>query len=302
MSLNGIPIFPLQVSSDRPLIAAQMPHEVSTIAYMVDREKFPQVTLDNSRLITTDFITKKGAREYTLELSIFAVDGTPVKLQGVQMIVVESPTGELAFGPVRPIPKNETCGANVKCMIAKMMTRLRNMKTPWGGKKGGCKGRKGGKHGHGNPVVTGLDGLDMSAPAYHDGDMMPPHHRHHHHPQHRPHHHGVFHRIVGQVLLPIFVGIVAGMTVSLIGLVIGHAFVMLWHRMKGIKRERRCNKGGRRGFFCRHRRQRQEREALASAEADGEVEKGLLHEEEQTECPPAYVDAPVSDLEVVEKE
>jgi hypothetical protein len=307
MSLNGIPIFPLEVSGDKPLVASQMPHEVDTIVYMVDREKFPQVTLDNSRLITTDFITEDGAREYTLELSVFAVDGTPVKLEGVQMIVVESPTGELTFGPVRPIPKNETCGASVKCMIAKMMDRIRHM--GWGGRKGGCKGRKGGKHGHGhgNPVAEGLEGLDMDLPRppHHagDDDLPPPPHHHHHH--HGPHHHhhgphhrgGIFHRIMGQVLLPIFVGIVAGMTVAAIGVIVGHCAVLFWYRLRGIKRERCCKKkGGRRGFFGRRRKHEHEPET--------EAEKGLLQEQEeeqQQEEPPAYVDdAP--EVVVVEKE
>ncbi|KAA8900564.1 hypothetical protein FN846DRAFT_958589 [Sphaerosporella brunnea] len=290
MSLNGHQVFPVSFKGDQRLVATQMPHDVSTIVYMVDREKFPQVTLDNSRLVTTDVITESGAREYTFELSIFAVDATPVKLEGLQMIILQSPSGELSFGPIRPIPKNETCGANIKCMISKMMFRLRHMRKPWG-RKGGCKGRKGGKH-HGGKIDNHpVEGLDA----------VPPKHHHHHHP-HRPHH-GVFHRIAAQVLLPIFVGIAAGMTVSLIGLVLGHGFLMLWYKFRGLKRGPCCKAGRRRrSFFCHRRRERQEREALAAAEADGEVEKGLLQEEEHVECPPAYVDAPVSDLEVVEKQ
>jgi hypothetical protein len=297
MNLNGVPVFPLEATNPAlALKAYQMPSAVDTMVYMVDRENFPLVELENARLITTDVIAPDGGREYTFELSIFGVDGVPVKLEGMQMTVIEAPNGELAFGHVRAIPKGESCGPNLRCMINKMLAKLKNLKTSWK-KKGGCKGRKGAHH---NAVA---DGLGMPPPP------PPPHRGHHHHHHHRPgvhhshhgHYRGMFHRIVGQVLLPIFIGIVAGMTVSLAGLVVGHGFVMLWRRIKGAKeRRRRCGGGRRRGFFCRRRMER-ERQRLAAAEADGEVEKGLLQEQqpEQVEAPPAYAD---EGLEVVEKE
>jgi hypothetical protein len=310
-----------------PLKATQMPHDVDTIVYFVDKAQFPVVELDNARLITTDAINADGSKQYTFELNIIAVNSKPVSVQGVQMVIKEASNGVLSFGHVNPLAKGalKECGMNIMCMFEKMLAKFRNTKLPSWPKKG-CKGRKGNKYGskhgskhgnkHGNkhgdknsnPVVEGLKGIDMPPP--HQAHDRPNYKHHGHHDHHRHGHHdrphrNIFQRIVGQVLLPIFVGIVAGMTVSLIGLVIGHAFVMLYRRFKGAACERRCGSGGRRGFFGRRRRERRERERLAALEADGEVEKGLLEGQEQTqqdapvESPPAYADETV---EIVEKE
>jgi len=294
MKVNGVPIFPLEsIDPSLPLTAVQMPHEVDTIVYMVDRGEFPVVKLDNSRMITTDEITKDGSKIYTLELNVLAVSGTPVVMQGIEMTINMSPDGALSFGSVRAIPKGEGCGRNFKCLANKMMTKLRNMKTPFSKAKGkfGCGG---------NPIA---EGLDMPPPSHgrhrphHSGHSGHGRHGGHRHPHshkyhHRPHHRGIFHRIVFQVLLPILVGIVAGMTVSLVGLAIGHVLVNLYRKVKGIK----CEGRSRRGYFCRRR---SERARLVKSEADGEVEKGLLNEGEVVECPPAYVE---EGIEVAEKE
>jgi len=291
MKLNGIPIFPLEsIDPSLPLTAVQMPQEVDTIVYMVGRDQFPVVKLDNSRLITTDEITKDGSRIYTLELNVLAVSGTPVIMQGIVMKVNMSPDGVLSFGSVRPIPKGEGCGRNFKCLANKMMTKLRNMKTPFSKTKDkfGCGG---------SPIA---DSLGMPPPPSHGHPHGRPHGRPHHgghrrphgHPQHRrPHHRSIFDRIVAQVLLPILIGIIAGMTISLVGLAVGHVLVNLYRKVKGIKCERR-----RRGYFCRRR---SERERLVKSEADGEAEKGLLNKEEVVECPPAYIE---EGMEVAEKE
>ncbi|KAF8543268.1 hypothetical protein BDD12DRAFT_821522 [Trichophaea hybrida] len=322
LKLNGATILPLEDMAIVPLKATQMPHGVDTIVYFVDKTQFPVVEIDNARLITTDFIKADGSKQYTFELNVIAVDSKPVSVQGVQMIIKEAPDGVLSFGHVNPLAKGalKECGMNIMCMFEKMLAKFRNTKLPSWPKKG-CKGRKGNKHGHkhgnkhgdkhsdkhsdkhgdkhSNPVVEGLQGIDMPPPH-----QDRPHHKHHgHHDHHRhSHHRGIFQRIMGQVLLPIFVGIVAGMTVSLIGLVIGHGFVMLYRRFKGTTCERRCGSGSRRGFFGRHRRERRERERLAANEGDGEVEKGLLEGQEPAqavESPPAYLDDAV---EIVEKE
>jgi hypothetical protein len=259
---------------------------------MVDRDEFPVVKLDNSRMITTDEITKDGSKIYTLELNVLAVSGTPVVMQGIEMTVNMSPDGALSFGSVRAIPKGKGCGRNFKCLANKMMTKLRNMKTPFSKTKGkfGCGG---------NPIA---EGLDMPPPSHgrhhphhgghgghgrHRGHGRPHGHKYHH----RPHRHSIFHRIAFQVLLPILVGIIAGMTVSLAGLAIGHVLVNLYRKVKGIK----CEGRSRRGYFCRRR---SERARLVKSEADGEVEKGLLNEV-VIERPPAYFE---EGIEVAEKE
>lgn len=291
MKLNGIPIFPIEsIDPALPLTAVQIPQEVDTIVYVVDREEFPVVKLDNSRLITTDEITEDGSKIYTLELNVLAVAGAPVIMQGIEMKVNMSPDGALSFGSIRAIPKGEGCGRNFKCLANKMMSKLRNMKTPFTKTKGGKVSNFGCG---GNPI----EGLDMPHPPPHGRPHDKPHHGGHrrphgHHGHHRrPHHRSIINRILTQVLLPILVGIVVGLTVSLVGLLVGHVLVSMYRKVKGAKGERRS-----RGFFCRYR---SEREHLVESEADGEVEKGLLKEEEAIECPPAYIE---EGIEVAEKE
>jgi hypothetical protein len=289
MTLNGVPLLPIEIP-DMPLVVTQMPRDVSSLVYAVDKSTFPEVELDHSRMITQDFTTPEGEKFYTLELNVFAVDHHPVKLDGLRMAIVQQADGALTFGPAEAIPKAQTCGPNVRCLLAKMMDKIRNAKFP---KFRGC----GRKTGHKNPVVQGLAGKE-DAPVRH-------HHHHYHKGEHmfKGHHgqrHGhpsVFNRIVGQVLLPIFIGILAGLTVSLIGLIIGHGFVMFFRRFKAAKREGR--RGGCFGRRRRERRERRERERLVKQQADGDAEKGLLHNEEEGEAPPAYVEG---GLEVVQNE
>lgn len=307
MNLNGIPIFPLSVAdASKPLRAVQMPRGVDTIVYFTQPDTvatFPVVELDNSRIVSAGAATEDGFREYTVEVSVLAVDGKPVTLEGLSMAVIEAPGLGLAFGDIKAVSKGQDCGGNVKCLLNKMLERVRTIKpTKWAPKwAGGCHGKKGGKQG-------GVASAHEDKHPHHRPHGSMPHHRpygdedmpvsHHRHPHHRPHHGrpdhrqpSIFNRIVAQVLLPILVGIAAGMLVSIVGLVIGHVFVILYRRVKGIKGER-C--GSR-----KERRERRRRERLAKAEANGEVEKGLLAAADDEELP-AYKD---EGLEVVvEKE
>lgn len=97
---------------------------------------------------------------------------------------------------------------------------------------------------------------------------------HHHHHHHRPHHmtHGsgaasAVYRIFVQVLVPIAIGVVAGMLVSLMGMVVGHFAVLAYQRAVGAVR-RGCNK------------------AQAGEGDEEEVSKGLLGGED--DAPPEY--------------
>lgn len=281
VSLNGVLLFPVEIPDDAPLVATQMPRDVSSLVYAVDKSSFPEVELYYTRIIVQNLPTPEGDIFYTLELNVFAVDHRPVKLDGFRMAIIQQADGVFVFGPVEAIPKVQTCSPNIRCLLAKMMDKIRNAKFP---KFRGC----GRKAGHKNPVVQGLAGKED---VHKDRHMFKGHHgQRHGHPS-------VFNRIIGQVLLPIFIGILAGLTVSLIGLVIGHGFVMLFRRLKAAKREGR--RGGCFGRRRRERRERKERERLVKQQADGDAEKGLLHNEEEGEAPPAYVEG---GLEVVQNE
>jgi len=105
---------------------------------------------------------------------------------------------------------------------------------------------------------------------------------HHHHHNHRPHHMTHTHstasaayKVFTQVLIPIAIGVVAGMLVSLMGMVVGHFAVLAYQKAMGVVRTKRC--------------------APVVEVGDEEVAKGLLsqsegeyRDEEEEEAPPMY--------------
>ncbi|KAK5134164.1 hypothetical protein LTR08_006824 [Meristemomyces frigidus] len=136
-------------------------------------------------------------------------------------------------------------------------------------KMGGCHGRKGphDKHmpGHIKPHL-GRPGQD-GPPKFHHGR---PHHMRPHGPHHGPPPHSFMHafaRGAVAVLIPVMAGIAVGMSVSLLGLVVGRLISLLWIRFA---------RGGRRGS------------ASMVALEEGE-DDGMLAE---MEAPPVYEQAP----------
>ncbi|KAK5109123.1 hypothetical protein LTR62_007485 [Meristemomyces frigidus] len=152
-------------------------------------------------------------------------------------------------------------------------------------RKGGCPGRKG-QHGppgfpQGHPPF-GPPGLEERPP----GPPRPHHGRPHHARPHGRHHgppgghfwgHG-FLRTVAKglvsVLIPIFAGITVGMSVSLLGLIVGRLITFSWVHLV---------RGGRRGGYGSVARE----EILDQREEDRRLILAAL------EAPPLYEDAPV---------
>jgi len=99
------------------------------------------------------------------------------------------------------------------------------------------------------------------------------HHHYHHRPHHMSHNHGAgsaLYRIFVQVLVPIAIGIVAGMLVSLMGMVVGHFAVLAYQKaVRAVNRARSAPE-------------------LEGAKDEEEVSKGLLSEEEYRDAPPEY--------------
>jgi len=71
------------------------------------------------------------------------------------------------------------------------------------------------------------------------------HHHHHHH--HRPHGHGhimsTVYKVFRQVLVPIAIGIVVGMLVSLTGIVVGHLVVLAYQKVVGSLKKKKAQVG-----------------------------------------------------------
>lgn len=307
ITLNGVPVLPINTNQKFvPIKAPLVPSDTPIVGVMMNVEDYPKAELDYSLLTSEATVLQDGGyKQDTLELRIAAVDGILARVSGVQMNVREDlQSGKMAFGKTSLISPDDKGCFGLRCMVHKMLEKVKAMKdhTKQAAKgwKKGCKGK-----GHKNAVAAGLQGLDME-PMHHGR----PHHGHHgkHHggPYHGKHHghHGdrsIISRIIGQVLFPILIGILAGMFVSALGLFVGHVFMMLVHRIKARRQARREGRG-----FCGRRFGRCNRKAQGT---DVEAEKGLLDSEEQngeetvseTEsvAPPAYVDA---GIEVVEKE
>jgi hypothetical protein len=172
--------------------------------------------------------------------------------------------------------------------------KVHGMKT--GMKKGGCHGGKGKVR---PPHIGKLPGHirpHFMRPE-HDGEAPPP--RHHGRPHHmRPHgqqrhHHdkGFMHSFSSgftAVLIPTLAGIAVGMTVSLLGLLVGRLISFLWIKLY---------RGGRRGYAS---------VALDDTVDESENEKEVISKksvmlEEDVEALPAYEQAPAYEIGKEEK-
>jgi len=287
--LNGQQVLPLDPKNPAiDLKAAQIPKSTNTKEYFEHPENFEKGTIGYGMMSSSAVVlTDGGYKHHSLQLLVNSVNQKAVnKVPGIRMSVKEDlKDGHLAFDKTEITAPGKTC-TGITCLLEPFISRLPDRLKPH---RKPCHKGKGQSKDHSNPVVEGLKGLKAEEKPH--KQHMP----HHHHGHHRM---SMFKRICKQILFPISVGILAGLTVSVIGLVVGHALVMVYRKARGCKRGERCGRRGRRGFWGRRRRERMERERIAA-----EQEKGLLNEDGEarpsTEAPPAYVD---EGLEVVEKE
>ncbi|KAI9726942.1 MAG: hypothetical protein M1828_000290 [Chrysothrix sp. TS-e1954] len=122
-----------------------------------------------------------------------------------------------------------------------------------------------------------------------DGMPPRPHHGHHGHHRHHHMHHAVhrfmmgLRRIMFGFVIPVMIGVAAGMTASLVGMVFGTAIAWLWIRF--VRKGKKGNASG---------RVRLEEAAIVKEDHDGVAEEktGLMSDVEQSdeEAPPQYVE------------
>ncbi|KAJ5573559.1 uncharacterized protein N7459_007986 [Penicillium hispanicum] len=92
--------------------------------------------------------------------------------------------------------------------------------------------------------------FEVDAEPFHPGPEGHPHHHHHggfdpehadhpHHPHHMHGPHGAlahtFSRVVRFILVPAVLGVLAGLTASAVGMLVGQAVVFVWQRYRGTK-------------------------------------------------------------------
>lgn len=188
-------------------------------------------------------------------------------------LVREAETNTIVLTDAKTTTPKTSCD-NLFCEVMQKFKELKDKSEQWGKQihdkfkgKGGCRKKSG------DDSTAGGNAPAYSRPHHHhphrpeDGTIRPWHrpHPHHHHPHGRFGHGSAIFNILRQVLLPIVIGVGAGMLVSLMGMVVGHFAVMAYRRATGY---RRCGQHG---------------------AGDEEVNKGLLSEEQYTdEAPPQY--------------
>lgn len=216
-----------------------------------------------------------------VKIEILQVDNQLVNLvDAVVMKLLETPSGKLMIGDVqiipipsqRPISKptdgNQECTTMICKWRAIIADKFSKIKGCAGKARPGAHGSKHGSgirpHGHGRPRPHG------------------PHRPHRHH-----HRHGGFARflrsIVLHVFIPIMIGVVVGVTTSLIGMVVGHLIIFLWRVLF------------RRGQRGQYRRVQQE-ETLVKDEDD--ETRSFLN---QQGPPPTYEEAPAYEEAVIDE-
>lgn len=203
-----------------------------------------------------------------IRFTVLDLETHPVPLDTVAITVLQGPNGELFIArteieqttPPSTRVSWKECHGKVTCLQELLVARVRNllagaktrvlgMAKP--GRKG-CHGtHKGNKVAHPGPHGPhedheGLDGL----PFAHFGEKAsaPDHHAHGHgfssaHPHHRHRYHSAFartfSRIIHFIVIPAILGVLAGLTASAVGMLVGQAVVYIWQRYRGTNRAER---------------------------------------------------------------
>ncbi|KAI0449472.1 hypothetical protein F5B21DRAFT_494224 [Xylaria acuta] len=200
-----------------------------------------------------------------VELQIIEVGNVFIqRIPNVQVRLVKTPSGKLAIGAIETIGfrGDDTVGRQKECSTrickwkALFFEKLSRIFKSCGGPQGPPPPHHHGEHGHG--------------------------HGHGPHPPHMGHGPSWGHGLkifVRRVVFPILIGIMAGISASIIGMIFGTFVVFLWRtfvRRRGSRGSHRC---------------RYAHKAAGHERAADEEKSGLLDAQEETEAPPAYVEA-----------
>ncbi|KAI1379741.1 hypothetical protein F4677DRAFT_407498 [Hypoxylon crocopeplum] len=202
-----------------------------------------------------------------IEVGDVFINGIP----NVQIKLVKTPTGKLMIGEVEtvesetsqknPMDKQEECTTMLCKWKSVMMQKIAALRA-----HKGCGGRPAHAKGHDQAKAEDIIGQHLSAP-----------HRDAHH-SHQRNWGLLFKNIASHILLPVAIGILAGVAASILGMLFGTFVVFLWRLV--------ARRGGSRRH---HRHGRQHKAAHNEAVADDEKSSLMAHEEE-VDAPPAYIE------------
>ncbi|KAI8945359.1 hypothetical protein F4801DRAFT_568547 [Xylaria longipes] len=203
-------------------------------------------------------------RLINVELQIVEVGNIFVEhIPNVQVQLVKTPSGKLAIGAIETIGfrdedaggKQKECSTMVCKWKAVFFEKLSHIFKSCGGQKG------------------------HPQPPHHHGEHGQGHGPHPHHMGHKPSWGHGLKIFVRHILFPILIGIVAGISASIIGMIFGTFVVFLWRtfvRRRGSRSSHRC---------------RYAHKATSHERAADEEKSGLLDVQEETEAPPGYLDS-----------
>ncbi|KAI2617147.1 hypothetical protein GGR54DRAFT_215693 [Hypoxylon sp. NC1633] len=198
-----------------------------------------------------------------IEVGNVFVDGIP----DIQIKLVKTPSGKLMIGEIEtvemqknPMDKQEECTTLLckwRSIIMQKLASLRAHK--------GCGGRPAHAKGHVQDKVD--DGHRHSNPSWGA-----------HHGQHQKNWGLLLKNIASHILLPVAIGILAGVAASILGMLVGTFVVFLWRAVV------------RGGNARRHRRHGHHHKASHVEVAVDEEKSGLMVHKDEVDAPPAYIE------------
>lgn len=226
-----------------------------------------------------------------IEVGSVFVDG----LANVRVHLFKLPENNLLIGQIEQTPsENKASAPGAECttifcqwraMIAAQFAKMKMHSCA--GMLGHKAGGPAGAH-HGQHPESG-----------HMGQHQSGHMDHHHHHRHS---HGwalLFRKLTSHIVLPVLVGIVAGVTVSILGMIVGTLLVGLWRtfvRGQSFFPSHTCRRFGRSSH--RHHKASHHTEAALVEEKAALIES---QESDELPPPPAYKDDEVVEAEHVER-
>ncbi|KAI5843389.1 hypothetical protein DFP73DRAFT_595205 [Morchella snyderi] len=267
------------------LSALQVPASASAEDVFTISHPFRPLKLGYDLLVTGTINAEvPDKKDIRVKLRITAVDGVhndyipdmevlvseDIKTGALE--IVSSYISPIVLGPGHhaDIHDEEVSCQGIDCVISDMKHRLESLGIMHGkdSKKGGCHN---GKNGGEAPPNLPHDGPHRGGPGRHG-----PHHHHHGHRQG-----GHFWAaLIGHVLMPIIIGIMAGVSVSIMGVIVGQSIMKLWKFAKACKNSGKIEDG-----------QNEEGRGMLKAYVD--------EQHDEKEALPAYFE---EGIEVVEKE
>lgn len=197
-----------------------------------------------------------------VRFTILDIESHPVPVDTVAITLIVDPNGELYIAKTSientPAPDRSSwkkCQGKPKCLQELLVSRIRgllssakdrlfNLTSHKGGRKG-CHGKsKGMGHGEFKPGHMGI-AEEFNPKGHHHHQSAPfepenagrPHHHGHHGPPPPPH--GAlahtFSRVVRFIVVPAILGVLAGLTASAVGMLVGQVVIFCWQRYRGTQ-------------------------------------------------------------------